>query len=165
MLISTVNDQHVHAKLSTCPPNLYGSRILGIREPAPARKLFAFLQVSTRCFTPCSRLALSGDLKWSESKPEGQIVHESIAIQEQSGLSRKFKWETGDFHDHIPGRTPQGRRATFLSGPPKVKRSSLQWSRKATWNRAKKRTGSQKISSRAFNLAVMLRWPEPKTAN
>ena len=137
----------------------------GFVNQLPARKLFAFLQVSTRCFTPCSRLALSGDLKWSESKPEGQIVHESSAIQEQSGLSRKFKWETGDFHDHIPGRTPQGRRATFLSGPPKVKRSSLQWSRKATWNRAKKRTGSQKISSRAFNLAVMLRWPEPKTAN
>ena len=99
MLIITVNDQYVHAKLSTCH------------------------------------------------------------------LSREFKWETGDFHDHIPGRTPQGRRATFLSGPPRVDRSSLQWSRKATWDRAKKRTGSQKISSRAFNLAVMLRWAYLKTAS
>ena len=61
---------------------LHYSRILGIRESALARKPFAFMQVSTRCFTPCpstssgsrvksrdSRLALSGDFKWLESKP------------------------------------------------------------------------------------------------
>jgi len=68
------------------------------------------------------------------------------------------KRNAGDCHDHITARTPQGRRATFLSGPPKVQRSILQWPRKAKWNRAKKRAGSQKIFTRAFNLAVMFRW-------
>lgn len=45
------------------------------------------------------------------------------------------------------------------------RRSSLQWSRKTKWNRAKKCAGSQKISSRAFNLAVMFRWANPETAS
>jgi len=33
--------------------SLHDSRILGIRESAPARKPLAFMQVSTRCVTPC----------------------------------------------------------------------------------------------------------------
>jgi hypothetical protein len=51
----------VHPRCS-CVACLHDSRILGIRESAPARKLFAFIQVSTPLFTPCSRRALSGEL-------------------------------------------------------------------------------------------------------
>lgn len=41
--------------------------------------MFAFLQASTRCFAPCSGLALSGGpaLAGPKSKPGGRIVHAS----------------------------------------------------------------------------------------
>ena len=103
------------------------------------------------------------DVPTSAENSNGKFVGINESHWAWGGWKRNF----GDFHDHIPGRAPQGRKATFLSGPPKVRRSSLHRSRKTKWNRAKKRAGSQKISNRAFNLAVMLRWAgqNPETAS
>ena len=93
----------------------------------------------------------------------GEVLRHTHLCRELKGEICGDKWEplnlvgwesnTGDFHDHIPGRTPQ------------VGWSSLQCSRKTKWSRAKMWAVSQKISTWALNLAVMLRWYDPKTAS